>query len=52
MNLSQVRYKLSQYNVFHNVGDVQYVWNTYSDEVCQGGKCKKIKKFTALFRAW
>ena len=31
MNCLQERYKLSQYNVFYQDGDVQYVWNTYSD---------------------
>jgi len=25
------KYKLSRYNVFYQDGDVQYVWNTYSD---------------------
>ena len=28
---SQNRYKLSQYNVFHQDGDVQYMWNTFSE---------------------
>ena len=31
MDYSKVKYKLSQYNVFHQDGDVQYIWNTYSD---------------------
>jgi len=29
----QEKYKLSRYNVFHQDGDVKYVWNTYSDAV-------------------
>jgi uncharacterized protein len=31
MDLTQDKYKLSQYNVFHREGDVQYMWNTYSN---------------------
>ena len=31
MDYSKAKYKLSQYNVFHQDGDVQYLWNTYSD---------------------
>ena len=31
MNFSQHKYKLSKYNVFYQDGDVQYMWNTYSN---------------------
>ena len=31
MDRLKEKYKLSRYNVFHRNGDVQYLWNTYSD---------------------
>jgi len=31
VNLLQDKYKLSQYNVFHDDGDIRYMWNTYSN---------------------
>ena len=31
MDLTKVRYKLSQYNVYYEMEDVKYMWNTYSD---------------------
>ena len=41
MDWSQVKYKLSQYNVFHRDDDVEYMWNTYSDAL---GRVPKVKK--------
>ena len=29
------KYKLSQYNVIHNKGGLQYIWNTYSDALVE-----------------
>ena len=31
MDFSQDKYKLSRYNVFHQDGNVKYMWNTYSN---------------------
>ena len=35
MKLAQYKYKLSKYNVFYQNGDIQYMWNTYSNALIQ-----------------
>ena len=44
---SQEKYKLSRYNVFHQDGDVQYMWNTYSNALLKLDK--KSQKYIQPF---
>lgn len=47
MNLSQPRYTLSKFNVFHQKGDVQYIWNTYSGALL--GLDKDAQRYVSEF---
>lgn len=35
MDFMNKKYKLSQYNVYHHSGDMQYMWNTYSNALLE-----------------
>jgi len=50
MDKTQEKYKLSHYNVVHQDGDFQYMWNTYSDALLQLDKSAQqyIQQFSSL----
>ena len=50
MDLSQYRYKLSQYNVFYKDGEIQYMWNTYSNALLEldENAQKYIQEYTGV----
>ena len=48
MSFKNSRYKLSRYNLFHEVGNIQYVWNTYSNALMELDKSGQ--EYVASFR--
>jgi len=50
MNRQQEKYKFSQYNVIHKDGDLQYIWNTYSNAllVLDKNEQEYIRTFTGI----
>jgi len=50
MDLSKERYKLSYYNVLHEIGDITYMWNTYANSLLaldESGQ-KYIQSFSGI----
>ena len=50
MDIPEEKYKLSRYNVYHKDGDVQYIWNTYSNALIMLDKSNQeyIRTFAGI----